>query len=40
MPLYLSFPNAYLCGEWAIAYEVDAPNSLLIEALGQTFYRP
>ncbi len=40
IPLYPIFPNAYVCGEWAIAYQVEEPDEVLIEAFGQFFYRP
>ncbi|HLQ22018.1 MAG TPA: hypothetical protein VK132_02370 [Gemmatimonadales bacterium] len=26
VPLYRVFPDAYVCGDWAIAYQVEAPN--------------
>ena len=39
VPLYRIFPNAYLCGLWAIAYTViEDLNELVIEAFGDTFY--
>jgi hypothetical protein len=40
IPLYRTFPDAYVCGDWAIAYQVEAPHTVLIEAVGQSFYRP
>ncbi len=40
IPLYRIFPDAYVCGDWAIAYQVEDPDELLIEAFGQLFYRP
>jgi hypothetical protein len=39
IPLYRLFPNAYLCGDWAVAYEVAEPDIVAIHAVGQTFYR-
>jgi hypothetical protein len=39
VPLYRIFPDAYLCGDWAIAYLVDASDVVVIEAVGQSFYR-
>lgn len=40
VPLYRSFPNAYLCGDWAIAYQIEEPDTVVVDAIGQTFYRP
>ena len=40
VPLYRIFPDAYLCGDWAIAYQVEEPNAVVIEAVGQSFYHP
>ncbi len=41
IPLYRIFPDAYLCGLWAIAYlVVEEAGAVVIEAVGQTFYRP
>ena len=37
VPLYHIFPDPYLCGDWAIAYKVEPPDALLIEAVGQSF---
>jgi len=40
VPLYRIFPDAYLCGLWAIAYMiVEDLHVVVIEAVGQTFYR-
>jgi hypothetical protein len=39
VPLYRIFPDAYLCGLWAIAYTVvEELNSIVIEAFGDMFY--
>jgi len=39
VPLYRIFPDAYLCGLWAIAYTViDELNAVIIEAFGDIFY--
>ncbi len=40
IPLYRIFPDAYLCGDWALAYQVEDPDTVVIEAVGQIFYRP
>lgn len=40
IPLYRTFPNTYVCGDWAISYQVEAADEVLIEAFGQYFYRP
>jgi hypothetical protein len=40
IPLYRTYPDAYVCGDWAIAYQVEDPSTVLIEAVGQYFYRP
>jgi hypothetical protein len=40
IPLYRTFPNAYVCGRWAIAYQVEEPDEFVIEAIGTSFYRP
>jgi hypothetical protein len=41
VPLYRIFPDAYVCGLWAIAYTViEEGDAVVIEAVGQTFYRP
>jgi hypothetical protein len=40
VPLYRIFPDAYLCGLWAIAYMiVEDLHVVVVEAVGQTFYR-
>jgi hypothetical protein len=40
VPLYRTFPDAYVCGLWAIAYTViDDLDLVVIDAIGQTFYR-
>jgi hypothetical protein len=39
VPLYRTFPGAYLCGLWAIAYTVvEELDAVVIEAFGDTFY--
>lgn len=38
IPLYRIFPDAYLCGLWAIAYTVEEPDATFIEAFGDMFY--
>jgi hypothetical protein len=38
VPLYRIFPDAYLCGLWAIAYTVEEPDAAFIEAFGAMFY--
>ena len=40
VPFYRTYPNAYLCGTWAIASRVRHGDELLIEAIGQLCYRP
>ena len=40
VPLYRTHPDSYLCGSWAIAYQVRPDDEILIEAVGQLFYRP
>lgn len=40
VPLYRTFPDAYLCGLWAIAYRLRGQDELVIEAFGHHFYRP
>jgi hypothetical protein len=39
IPLYRAYPGAYLCGSWAIAYEVRGEDEVLVEDLGEYFYR-
>ena len=39
IPLYRTFPGAYLCGLWAIAYRVvEDAGEIAVEAFGDTFY--
>jgi hypothetical protein len=38
VPLYRIFPNAYLCGPWAIAYTVEEPGDCFVEAFGDMYY--
>jgi hypothetical protein len=38
IPLYRIYPAAYLCGNWAIAYEVRRQDQVLIEEIGNHFY--
>jgi len=38
VPLYRIFPDAYLCGQWAIAFRVRRQDEILVEAFGNTFY--
>ena len=38
IPLYRIFPDAYVCGLWAVAYTVvEGLDAVVIEAVGQTF---
>lgn len=37
-PLARTYHDAYRCGEWAIAYEFQDDDTLLIEAIGTLFY--
>jgi hypothetical protein len=37
-PLERTYHDAYRCGEWAIAYEFQDDDTLLIEAIGTLFY--
>ena len=37
VPLYRIFPDAYLCGPWAIAYTAEDPDTIVIEAFGDMF---
>ena len=38
VPLYRTSPGAYLCGTWAIVYQVRADQILVIEAISDLFY--
>jgi hypothetical protein len=40
IPLYRTFPDAYVCGQVAIAYQMEEPNVFVVEAIGTSFYRP
>ncbi len=40
IPLYRTYPDSYLCGNWAIAVQVRPNDEILVEAIGQLFYRP
>jgi hypothetical protein len=37
-PLERTYHDAYRCGDWAIAYEFQDDDTLLIEAIGNLFY--
>jgi hypothetical protein len=38
VPLQRTFPDAYLCGLWAIAYQIRGQDEIIIEAFGDAFY--
>jgi hypothetical protein len=38
IPLYRIYPDAYLCGNWAIAYGIRGQDEVLVEAIGNHFY--
>jgi len=38
IPLYRIYPDAYLCGNWAIAYRVRGQGEILVEEIGTHFY--
>jgi hypothetical protein len=40
IPLYRTYPDSYLCGNWAIAVQVRFNHEILVEAIGNLFYRP
>jgi hypothetical protein len=38
VPLERVYRNSYRCGEWAIAYDFQDDDTLLIQAIGNLFY--
>ena len=38
IPLYRIYPDTYVCGTWAIAYQVRGRDEIPIEAVGEFFY--
>ena len=38
LPLQRVYRNSYRCGEWAIAYDFQDNDTLLIQAIGTLFY--
>lgn len=38
LPLERVYRDSYRCGEWAIAYEFQDEDTLLIQAIGNLFY--
>jgi myosin-crossreactive antigen len=40
IPLYRTYPDSYLCGSWAIAYQVRPNREIFVEGISQYFYRP
>jgi hypothetical protein len=38
VPLYRIFRGAYLCGLWAIAYTIEEPSTVIVQAFGDMFY--
>ncbi len=40
IPLYRVYRDAYLCGNWAIAYDVQADQQIMVAVISDTFYRP
>jgi hypothetical protein len=38
VPLYRIFRGAYLCGLWAIAYTIEEPSTVVVQAFGDMFY--
>ena len=38
VPLERVYRDSYRCGEWAIAYDFEDDDVLLIQAIGNLFY--
>jgi mRNA-degrading endonuclease RelE of RelBE toxin-antitoxin system len=40
LPRQRIYRDSYLCGNWAIAYDVQPDQQVLVAAVSDTFYRP
>ncbi|HLH26092.1 MAG TPA: hypothetical protein VK066_26545 [Chloroflexota bacterium] len=40
LPLQRVFRDAYLCGAWAIAYDILPDQRILVAVISDVFYRP
>jgi mRNA-degrading endonuclease RelE of RelBE toxin-antitoxin system len=40
LPLQRIYRDAYLCGDWAIAYDVRANQQIVVAVISDSLYRP